>query len=93
MKVWIVVQHYDSGSDEFCVEGVFSTPEGAVRLLREKFVDGPHGWRPMFEDGAESALQFEGPAEDWDCGVAFYADPEDEHSDHVWIEEHEVDPA
>lgn len=79
MKVWLVVQHYDKGSDEFCVEGVFDSKQKAWAHVQKFFVK--FGWEPIVEEGDE-----ETPPED----RVYYSSPGDENSDEVYIVEDEV---
>lgn len=46
MKVFVVVQHYDRGSDEVAVEGVFSTERAAMTHVLEEFT----GWEWTDDD-------------------------------------------
>lgn len=80
MRVWIVVHHYDRGSDEVRIEGVFSTLEKASDYLDDNFT----GWRLSEEDAARID---EGDV----IGMWFYEDLDDESSsDRVCIEQAEV---
>lgn len=82
MNVYVVVQHYDRGSDEVNVEGVFQNIEAALDFI---YTDFP-GWSPTDED-------IEGP--DWDpdnlldlLGLWHYQDPEDDNgSNRVMIQQ------
>ena len=94
MKVWVVVQHYDRGSDEVCVEGVFATEGAALTYIEEHF----KGWTPSGDDMYDIGLQQERvekmsdfpPGTIFD-GMWFYADPDDESmSDRVMATEQEV---
>lgn len=46
MRVYVLVQHYDRGSDEINVEGVFSAEELALKRVLEEFP----GWEWVGEE-------------------------------------------
>ncbi len=87
MKVWVVVEHYDIGSDEFAVRGVFSTSEKALKYLKREY----KGWQPFLYEG-ETAESNGG-----EHNLTYYQDGVEEdawdpptESNRVWIEEQEV---
>ena len=46
MKVWVVVEHYDRGSDEVDVPAVFGTKEAAENFIKTKY----YGWEWLGEE-------------------------------------------
>ena len=80
MKVFIVVEHIDRGSDEFRIKGVFSTEEGAAKFIVEDYIE--KGWQPMIEEGEDIT--------DFDTIELEYFQDGDEMNDSVSVEIAEV---
>ena len=72
MKVFVVVQHFDRGSDEVSVEGVF-----ASRLDAEQFVDLMfRGWEFLDEDATNRPGYYAEPDESDSSDYVFISEQE-----------------
>ena len=82
MKVFVITEHYDRGSDEVSIHGVYSSYGHAMDAIKSSYP----GYGPCLEDfiGEDMPTDL--------TGVWLYSDPEDSYSNRVKISEHEVNP-
>jgi hypothetical protein len=83
MKVYVIVEHYDRGSDEVNIHGVYSSYGHAMDAIKSSY--------PGYGPDPEDFIGEDMPTDLSD--IWLYADPSDaSYSDRVMIAEQELNP-